>query len=71
MLRLKLNGAVYESFVSLAILYRCDAWFLRGKLDRNFEMEISMVRAICGVQRKDRNRGIELRQMLGLNEMLD
>ena len=54
---LKLKGAVYMNYVGLAILYGSEAWCLKesemGLLQR---IEISMVRAMCGVQLKDRNR---------------
>ena len=52
---LRLNGAVYESYIRPAILFGSEAWCLKER-----EMKIlrrtdrSMVRAICGVQLKDK-----------------
>ena len=51
------KGSVYESYVRPAILYGSEAWCLReseiGILRRT---ERSTVRAICGVQLKDRKK---------------
>ena len=66
------NGAVYKSYVRPAILYGSEAWCLKesemGILRRT---ERSMVRAMCGVQLKDRKRSKDLMLMLGLNETID
>ena len=55
-----------------AILYGSEAWCLKesemGILQRT---ERSMVRALCGVQLKDRKRSMDLMFMLGLNETID
>ena len=55
MFPLKLKGIVYMSFVRPAILYGCEAWRLKesemGILRRT---DRSMVRAMCGVQLRDR-----------------
>ena len=52
---LKLKRIVYKSYVRPAILYGSEAWYLKeremGILQR---MESVMVRAMCGVQLKDR-----------------
>ena len=49
-----------------------EAWYLKesevGTLQRT---ERSMVRAMCGVQLKDRRRFIDLMLMLGLNDTID
>ena len=46
---LRLKGTVYGSYVRAALLYECEAWWMKegemGILRRN---EISMVRAMCG-----------------------
>ena len=69
---LRLKGAVYKSYVGPAILYGNEAWCLResemGILRRT---EISMVRAICGVQLKDRKGSTDLMLMFGLHETID
>ena len=66
MFPLRLKGAVYESYIRKAILYGSEAWYLKeseiGILGRT---ELSMVRAICGVQLKDRKRSTDLMLMLG------
>ena len=71
-LSLKLKWAVYKSNVRPAILFGSEAWFLKesemGKLQRT---ERSMVRALCGVQLKDRKRSMDFMFMLGLNETID
>ena len=63
---LKLKGAVYKSCVRPAILYDSEACCLKenemGILQRT---ERSMVRAMCGVQLKDRRRSMDLVFMLG------
>ena len=67
-----LKGAVYKSYVRPAILYGSEAWCLTES-----EMKIlrwaerSTVRAMCGVQLKDRKRSMDLMLMLGLNEAID
>ena len=54
------------------MLYGSEAWCLKesdmGILQRT---ERSMVRAMCGVQLKDRKRSTDLMFMLGLNETID
>ena len=69
---LRLKGAVYKSYVRPAILYGSEAWCLKesemGILQRT---EISMVRAMCGVQLKDRKKCTDLMFMLGLDETID
>ena len=69
---LKLKGAVYKSYVRPAILHESEAWCLKesdmGILHRT---ERSMVRAMCGVQLKDRKRSTDLMFMLGSKESID
>ena len=69
---LKPKGAVYKSYVKPEILYGNEAWCLKennmGILRRT---ERSMLRAMCGVQLKDRKRSMDLMLMLGLNETID
>ena len=68
----KLKGAVYKSYVKPAILDGSEAWCLKerdmGILRRT---ERSMVRAMYGVQLKDRKRSTDLMLMLDLNETID
>ena len=68
----RLKRVVYKSYVWPAILYGSEAWCLMeseiGILRRT---ERSMVRAMCGVQLKDRKRPMDLMLLLGLNEMID
>ena len=61
-----LKGAVYESYIRPTILYGREVrWeFLR-------RTERSMVRAMCGVQLKDRKGSTDLMFMLGLKETID
>ena len=69
---LRLIDAVYESYLRLAMLYGSEAWCFKecemGILRRT---ERSMVRAMCGVQLKDRKRSIDLMFMLCLSETID
>ena len=69
---LKLERAIYRSYVRPAILYGSEAWCLKesdmGILQRT---ERSMVRSMCGVQLKHRKRSSDLMFMLGLNEIID
>ena len=69
---LKLKGGVYKSYVRPVILHGSETWCIKqremGILRRT---ERSMVRAMCGVQFKDRKRSMALMFMLGLNETID
>ena len=68
---IKLKGAVYQSNVRPAILYGSEAWCLKESEMRILRRtERSMVRAMCGVQLKDRKRSMDLVFMLGLNETI-
>ena len=50
-----LKGAVYKSYVRPAMLYGSEAWCLKESvMVILLRTERSMVRAICGVQLKDR-----------------
>ena len=68
---LKLKRTDYNNYVRPAILYGSEAWHLKeseiGILRRT---EISMVRAMCGVQLKDTKRSTELMLLLGLNKTI-
>ena len=65
---LKMKGAVYKSYVSLAILYGSEAWCLKeSEMGILGKTEKSMVRAMCGVQRKDRERSTDFMFILGLS----
>ena len=67
-----LKGAVNKSYVRPAMLYGSEVWRLKES-----EMEIlrwtegSMVRAMCGVQLKDRKKPTDLMFMLDLMETMD
>ena len=65
---LKLKGAVYWSYVRLAILYGSEAWCLKESEVRILQgTERPVVRAICGVELKDGKRSMDLMFMLGLS----
>ena len=69
---LRLLGTVYESYVRLQILYGSEAWCLReSEMGILRITERFMVRAMCGVQLKDRKRYTHLKFMLGLNGAID
>ena len=55
------------------MLYRSEAWWCLKEGDMGIlqRTERSMVRAMCGVQLKDRKRSTDLMSMLGLNETID
>ena len=62
---LRLEGAVYKSRVRPAILHGSEAWCLKeSEIEILHRTEKSMVRAICGVRLKDRNRSSDLMFML-------
>ena len=69
---LMLKGAVNGSYVRPVMLYGCETWCLKesemGILQRT---ERSMVRAMFGIQLKDRKRSKDLMLMLDLNETMD
>ena len=71
-LPIELKVVVWKSYVRPAILYGSTAWCLKeremGILQR---MKRSMVRAVCGVQLKDRKRAEDLMFMLSLSETID
>ena len=68
----KLKGAVYGSYVRPSILYAIEVWCLKecqmGILQRT---ERSTVRAMCGVQLKDKKRSANLMFILGFSETID
>ena len=67
-----LKGAVYQSYVRQAIQHGRGALYLKeSEIGISRRTEISVVRAMCGVQVKDRKRSTDLMFMLGLNETID
>ena len=55
-----------------AILYEIDAWCLKESDARILQrIEISMVRAICGVQLRARKKAEDLMLMVSLNDAID
>ena len=62
---LGLKRAVYKRHVSPAILCGSKAW-----CEKESEMGRSIVRVICGVQLKDRNRSKDLIVVLRLDEII-
>ena len=60
------------SYVRLTILYGSKAWCLKeSEMGIMRRTERSMVRAMCGVQLKNRKISTDLMFMLGLNEAID
>ena len=69
---LKLKRAVYKSYVRPAILYGSEAWCQNESKMKIFQRtEWSMVRAMWGVQFKDRKLSMDKMFMLSLNETID
>ena len=68
---LKPKWAVYKSYVRPATLHGNEAWCLEESEMGILRTEISMVRAMCGVQLKERKTCMDLMLMLGLNETID
>ena len=69
---LKLKGAVYMSYVRPTILHGSEAWCLKeSEIVILQGTERFMVRAMSGVQLKDRKRSTYLMFMLGLSETID
>ena len=59
-----LDKAVYGSYVRPAILYGSEAWCLKES-EIGIYTERFMVRAMCGVQLKDRKMSADLMFMFG------
>ena len=69
---LMLKGSVCRSCVRPRILYGSEAWCLNeSEMGILGSSERSMVRAMCGVQLKDRNGSTDLMFMLCLNETMN
>ena len=69
---LRLKGAVYKSYVKPAMLYGSEAWCLKeSEMGILRKTERSMMRAMCGVQLKERKRSTDWMSILGLNETMD
>ena len=69
---LEVNGAVYKSYVRLAILFRSEVWCMKETEFGILRMsERYMLRTMCGVQLKDRKRTRDLLLTLGLNDTMD
>ena len=63
-----LKGAVYKSYIRTAIIYGSYAWCLKEcEMGILLRTERSMVKAMCGVQLKNRKRSTDLMLMLGFN----
>ena len=68
----KLNGTVYKSYLWPAMLYGSEAWCLiESEIGVLQNAERSMVRAMCGVQLKDRNWSKDLTSMFCFSETMD
>ena len=60
-----LKGAVYWSYVRPAILYGSEAWCLNESESEILRRtERSMVRAMCGMQLKDRKMSTDLKEII-------
>ena len=68
---LKLKGAVYKSYIRLAIPHGSEVWRLEERDMRMLRTEKSMLKEMCGVHPKDRKRSKDLMLTLGLNEIID
>ena len=69
---LKHIGTDYKSYVKPALLLGGDTLCLKvSEMEILCRTERSMVRAVCGVQLKDRKRSTDLVFMLGLNDTID
>ena len=69
---LRMKGAVYGGYIRPAILYGCEAWYLKGSaMGILRRTERSMVREMCGVQLKDTKRCTDLMFILGLSDAID
>ena len=65
------EGAVYESYVRLAMLYGSEAWCLKESEIELLQRTVrALVRAMCRVQLIDRKPSTDLMFMLGLNETM-
>ena len=68
----KQKGNVHKSYVRPAILYGSEAWCLKeSEMGNLLRTEKSMVRAMCGVQLKERKRSTNLMFILDMNETID
>ena len=67
-----MKGAVYDSYVRPAMLYRSESWFLKESEMRILRRtDRSTARAICGVQLKDEKGPMYWMLMLSLSESMD
>ena len=67
-----LKGAIHRSYVRQAILHGSEAWRLKEcEIENLWRTEISLVRAMCGVQLKDSKRTIDLMYVVALSETID
>ena len=64
--------SLYKSYVKPTMLYGCEAWCLReSEMGILHWTERSMVRAMCGVQHKDKKRSTDLMFIFDLSETID
>ena len=69
---LKLKRAGNKSYIRPVILHGSEAWCLKeSEMGILRSRERSMVRAMCGVQLKDKERYTDIILMLGLTEGID
>ena len=68
---LKLKEAAHRSYVRPAIQYESEAWFLKESEMGILWTKRSTVRAMCGVQLKDRKRSTDLMFMQASKETID
>ena len=62
---------IYEGIVVPTALYGSEAWVLEKKVKKRTDVaEMSCLRSMCGVTRRDRVRNEEIRKRCGLQRSL-
>src|SRR6476469_5086559 len=64
---LRLKGKIYRVCVQKVLIYGSETWAMkREDMQRLDRTEMMMVRWMCGVSLKARNRSVDLRERLGI-----
>jgi len=59
---------LYHTLVQAILLYNAETWTLKEEHKRKLKVfEMSDLRRICGITRRDRRRNVDIKQELGVN----
>ena len=69
---MRVKGQLYAACVRQAMIYGCESWPLLANHERMLlSAEMRMIRWMCGVRRSERRSNEEMRQEMGLENILD